>query len=66
MDMNQAADDCVSQETVITDVKLAQAYVPFQKLCSVFSPNAALMKGTAFPPLYDRWDRKGFRVYEDE
>jgi hypothetical protein len=43
---------CVPQETVLRNVKLARAYVPFQKLCSLYSPIDALKRGTAFPELY--------------
>lgn len=52
---------CVPQETEITDVKLAYAYVPFQKLCETFPPLEGLRKGTIFPPLYNvyGWERLG-------
>ena len=43
---------CIPQETVIRDVRLAMAYVPYQKLCTLFSPIEALKRGTAFPELY--------------
>ncbi|HHV95460.1 MAG TPA: spore coat associated protein CotJA [Clostridiaceae bacterium] len=43
---------CIPQETVICNVRLARAYVPFQRLCSLYSPEEALNKGTAFPELY--------------
>ena len=46
-------DMCIPQEKSISNVKLAHAYVPFQKLCDTFSPLESLRKGTAFPPLYD-------------
>jgi hypothetical protein len=57
----QAAGGCVPQETVIKDVELAHAYVPFEIMCSTFMPLEALKKGTAFPPLYNvyGWERKG-------
>ena len=62
-----SADMCIPQETVIENVQLAQAYVPIQKLCTTFSPERALMNGTAFPPLYDNYSReKGLKVIEDE
>lgn len=54
---------CVPQETVLRDVRLARAYVPFQKLCTTFPPVEGLDKGTAFPELYspyrseDKWSR---------
>ena len=53
MNSPEASPKCVPQETVIKNVELAHAYVPFQKLCGTFSPLAALAHGTAFPPLYD-------------
>ncbi len=60
-------DKCIPQETCITNVELANAYVPFQIMCDTFSPMEALMKGTAFPPLYNvsGWRRRE-EVYEDE
>jgi hypothetical protein len=51
---------CVPQETVINNVKLAHAYVPFEKLCTAFTPLMSLKNGTISPALYDvsGWDRK--------
>lgn len=43
---------CVPYETVIYNVRLAQAFVPYQKLCSILCPLAALKIGTIFPELY--------------
>ena len=43
---------CIPQETVICNVRLARAYVPFQRLCNLYNPKEALNKGTAFPELY--------------
>lgn len=43
---------CIPQETVLRNVRLARAYVPFQKLCSLYPPIEALKRGTAFPELY--------------
>lgn len=64
---NMPDDKCIPQETVIKNVQLAQAYVPFQKLCTTFSPEGALMRGTAFPQLFDNYSReKGLKVVEDE
>lgn len=61
-------DKCIPQETVIKNVKLAQAYVPFQILCTTFSPSVGLTKGTIFPPLWDNYTKntKGKMVYDDE
>ncbi len=44
--------NCIPQETTITNVRLASAYVPFQKFCATFSPIKSLAEGTAFPELY--------------
>ena len=49
---------CIPQETVINDVRLAMAYVPWQKLCTLFSPIEALQRGTAFPELYSPYQGK--------
>lgn len=43
---------CVPQETAIKDVKLARAYVPFQRLCSTYPAVRALCRGTLFPELF--------------
>lgn len=43
---------CVPQETVIRDIRLARAYVPFQRLCSTYPAVQALCKGTLFPELF--------------
>lgn len=65
MDGNCKMDYCIPQETKIEGVKLAQAYVPFQKLCSIYNPLEALKKGTLFPELYSPYEVKnkcrGFR-----
>ena len=51
------------------NLKLAYAYVPIQKIDSVYSSSEALRKGTLFPELnlplgvYGVFDRKG--VVED-
>ena len=62
MDMNMpGAGNCVPQETVIPDVKLAHAYVPFQKMCATYMPLEGLKQGTIFPPLVGiyGWHSKG-------
>lgn len=59
---------CVPQETVINNVVLAHAYVPFQKLCDTFTPLGSLKAGTAFPPftgLYSQWEKKGMKMYDE-
>jgi hypothetical protein len=47
-----AISNCIPQETVIKNVRLAAAYVPYQSLCTLFTPIEALKRGTAFPELY--------------
>lgn len=51
-------DKCIPQEMEIRNVRLAAAYVPFQKFCKIFSPIEALKKGTIFPELYSPYDKK--------
>jgi hypothetical protein len=60
--------DCIPQETVIKNVRLAAAYVPWQKMCELFNPLEALKKGTAFPELYSPFDpkREPFYVWDVE
>lgn len=50
--------NCIPQELVIRNVRLAAAYVPFQNLCQLFNPLEALKKGTAFPELYSPYEPK--------
>lgn len=50
--------ECIPQETMITNVRLAAAYVPYQKLCTLFKPIEALKRGTAFPELYSPYEGK--------
>ena len=51
-----AMSNCIPQETLIRDVRLATAYVPYQKLCTLFTPIEALKRGTAFPELYSPYE----------
>jgi hypothetical protein len=44
---------CVPQETALYNVKLARAYVPYQKFCTIYMPVESLLKGTIFPELYE-------------
>lgn len=44
-------DKCVPFEKVIKVEKLARAYVPFQKLCSVYDLFDGFVAGTVFPEL---------------
>lgn len=52
-------DDCVPQETEIRNVRLAAAYVPYQKLYTLFSPINALKAGTIFPELFSPYKKMG-------
>lgn len=60
--------NCIPQETYISGVELARAYVPIQKLCDTYTPFVALARGTAFPPLANlyRWNPKQAEVYDDD
>lgn len=49
---------CIPQETVIEGVRLAAAYVPYQKFCTVFSPIEGLSRGTVFPELVSPYESK--------
>jgi hypothetical protein len=55
--MGNMSAGCIPLETPITNVKLATAYVPFQKYCGVLSPMDALKKGTAFEELYSPYHK---------
>ena len=46
---------CIPLETPIMDVRLAHAYVPWQKLCGTMSPVQSLRSGTIFPELTDQY-----------
>lgn len=57
-DMMAPSSTCVPLETPIMDVRLAHAYVPWQKLCGTMSPVQSLKSGTIFPELtvqYGTW-----------
>lgn len=41
------------------DKNLARAYVPFQYMNQVYSPEEALRKGTIFPELYKPYEFNG-------
>jgi hypothetical protein len=57
---------CVPQQTVITNVQLAAAYVPSQQFCGVLAPMEALCKGTAFVELYSPYRKREFANAEPE
>ena len=46
-----AGNSCIPWETTIENVKLANAYIPFEKLCTTYTPMRSLIEGTAFPEL---------------
>ncbi len=46
------AGECLPYEAEIAPDSLARAYVPYQKICSYFSPSKGLVNGTIFPGLY--------------
>lgn len=48
--------NCIPQEMVIRNVRLAAAYVPYQCLCQTYNLLEALKKGTAFPELYSPFE----------
>ena len=50
--------NCIPQEMVIRNVRLAAAYVPWQNMCELFNPIEALKRGTAFPELYSPYEPK--------
>lgn len=53
-----AKSNCIPQETEITNVRLAAAYIPYETLCVLFAPEEALMRGTIFPELYSPYDKE--------
>lgn len=55
-------ESCIPQETTIRNVRLAAAYVPFQKMCTLFNPIEALKNGTAFPELFSPYEGKNKKV----
>ena len=65
---NLAMSNCIPQETVIENVRLAAAYVPYQYICTLFTPFEALRRGTAFPELYSPYkgEDKKCRPYQLE
>ncbi len=54
-EMMAPGSSCVPLETPIMDVRLAHAYVPWQKLCGTMSPVQSLKSGTIFPELTDQY-----------
>ncbi|HEY5562697.1 MAG TPA: spore coat associated protein CotJA [Clostridiaceae bacterium] len=52
----KAMSKCIPHETAIGNVRLAMAYVPYQKLCTLFTPIEGLKRGTVFPELYSPYE----------
>jgi hypothetical protein len=42
----------IKTQSLFSDLRLAEAYIPFQRYGQIFDPMAALMNGTLFPELY--------------
>lgn len=57
---------CIPQERTLTGVRLATAYVPFQKLCTVLPPMEALAAGTLFPELFSPYTKREFSCLEED
>lgn len=54
--LDNVSSNCIPQEMVINNVRLAAAYVPYQFLCQLYSPIDSLKLGTAFPELFSPYD----------
>ncbi len=65
-DKPQSHCECVPQETSIECVRLAEAYVPFQKFCGTWSPVKSLLTGTAFPELFSPYRKREYVNLEPE
>lgn len=66
MNLYTAEDrNCTPEETTITNVRLATAYVPFQKFCATLSPIKSLVEGTAFPELVSPY-MKGHKMVKEK
>jgi hypothetical protein len=50
-------NNCTPQETIIRNVRLAAGYIPYQKLCTLLSPENALKAGTIFPELFSPYKK---------
>lgn len=58
---NQQDNICIPYEEYIQVDRLSVAYVPFQKLCSIYDQFQSMVEGTIFPELarpYCKEDRK--------
>ncbi len=43
--------DCIPYEKIIKVDQIAEAYVPYQNLCSIYRAEESLRRGTIFPEL---------------
>ena len=57
---------CIPQETTITNVHLAAAYVPFQKFCGNWPPLQSLIAGTIFAELFSPYCKREYVNLEPE
>ena len=65
-DLHKGHCACIPQETSIDCVRLAQAYVPFQKFCGMWPPLRSLLAGTIFPELYSPYRKMEYVNLEPE
>lgn len=57
---------CIPQETTISHVFLAAAYVPFQKFCGNWPPIRSLIAGTIFAELFSPYCKREYVNLEPE
>jgi hypothetical protein len=65
-DKQHSRRPCTPQETSISCVMLATAYVPFQKFCGTWPPLKSLIAGTAFPELFSPYCKREYVNLEPE
>lgn len=56
--LREASTKIIGYGTLPPYMKMGHAYVPYQFLANIFSPDAALQKGTIFPDLYQPYVKK--------
>lgn len=68
MDCNNGNNqsNCVPYEEFIKVNELARAYVPFQKLCSIFDTTEGLINGTIFPELVSPYCKGDSNMMREE
>ena len=52
---------CAPYDPIIHVDSLARAYVPYQKMCNLFTLEESLVNGTVFPELYKPYMKEGCR-----